>query len=893
MPSSLIALGLMAGENWLEGELALGFMGSFALRLVTTYAIASLLFKNQQSSPQGTEIQLGPATDNKIPVVYGRRYAKPIITDAIISTDQKWMWYVLSFGETTNTDLSDINFGNIYYDGKLLIFDKNNPSEITGWYTQPKKHSRIGGQYTTKAAGKLSMWFYKNGSMVTGTTHNCYDMIDNGNNNFDIGTLYTGTTSIDAISLLQDNVTGGGIPSATQWTTATTMNNTVFAVIRLNYDSNSGIYGLGGMDAEIINTMNEPGTVIYDYLTNTSYGCGVDPANINVPSLLALNDTSNTPLTIVDTQGTTVTNTTTYQINGILDTTQDCLTNLNNLTDACDSWLQWDERLGQWGVIANISLSQKLQTNQISIASTTTTVLIGQGVIQGNNQLGLWNTSPIPPLGSKLDPALSSYFPDGTYVVDVTQGINGINYLVLNNSALQTYETGQPLNPPVPVNFYYDAPLSTDIARIVSTMTMRVITSDHIIGGINLTPTDLKASANQITVAFPNSDIINQVDYRYYWLEDQFKSPNEPVNNVDVNMPFVTDSIQATYLGYRKLWMSREDIIINFSMDYSGIGINAGDVIAIQHEWYGWEPGNYNGLYCPGRPFRVVQIKESKDNNGFLSVQITAGSYNDSIYYTMNPHFYTPDTFGMAIDAGYATAPGQPTTPASLVNPTPQYPNESVPYFVVSSSTPQSGIVLAMELWYGLTPEFGNTWQLLQTITGNEQGFGGTIPNSTPADTTYVNFVVSTIAAGSYYFGTRALSVNNQYGPPSVFSSPVFVWTPTVQAGTAVQATNSTNATNVNMNNGNGTFYITHSAATSGNSAQYASTNLTYNSTNQTLTTPNINIGSVASLTPISSAPSSPTTGMIAMATGTWGGLTTSTSYPTYYNGSVWKPMVS
>jgi hypothetical protein len=682
------------------------------------------------------------------------------------------MWYVLPFSEANS---GDTNFGNIYYDGKLLIFDPANPNEITGWYTQPKKHSKVGGQYNTKPAGKLSMYFYKNGSLTTGTTHYAYDMIDNGGGNFDIGTQHIVSTNDTAITVLQDSA----IPATTQWTTATTMHNSTFAILKLTYDQAAGIYGLGGMDAEIINSLSSPGDAILDYFTNTNYGCGIALSNINTATLATLNYYSNQPLSIYDTDNNLVSTATTYAINGILDTSNDCLTNLNNLTDACDSWVNWDERLGQWGVRMNLSLEQA----------------------------------------------------------------GG------------------------------------------STATMRVITSNQIIGGINLTPTDLKASANAISIAFPNADIINQTDYRYYFLKEdrpELISPNEPDNKIDINMPFVTDAIQATYLGYRKLYMSREDIIITFSMDYSGIGINAGDIVAVNHEWYGWTPGQYNNGYYPGKPFRVTQIKEAKDSNsGFLGVQVVAMAYNDSIYTTMNPHFYTPDTFGMKIDAANVTQPGQPSVVHSE-------PSSSVPFFVVQSETPFSGIITEMEVWYSTQNTSPTTdpthWQVLQRTTGN----GNTIPQSTVGLPSYVNWAVTGLSAGNYYFATLARGLNgiSQFSPTS---AGVFSWAPATQAGTAVD---STNANNVQMNAGAGEYYITHAPSSSGYVAQYANNNLKYNATSNTLSSPNINISETALLTPLTSAPSSPTAGTLAMAHGTWGGATTSTDYLTYYNGSVWRPIV-
>ena len=738
---------LVAAYFFEEGTFAF-YATEFAVRLVTTYAITSLILKNQQqAAQQGIEIQLGPATDNKLPVVYGERFCKPIVTDAIISTDQKTMWYVLSLSEAPT--YGEFTVGEVYYDGKLLIFDPNNPSEITGWYQQPKKHSKVGGTYNTKPAGKLSMWFYRNGSLLIGTQHQTYTMTSD-QRDADIASTSTGSTLISAIDVLSDSA----IPLSTQWTAARTtstavvantvediaagdtvifvdsvsgilygaeitnhpdvfgtsnsvvavnsdagsftiaqpaltsltapaaidltnstisgnlMNNATFAIIRLQYDQNSGIYGLGGMDIKLRNPQTQlPGYAIYDYLTNDTYGCGVDPANINIDSLVFLDTISTATLSIVDTAGTTVTNSFTYQVNGIVDTTQDCLTNLNNLTDACDSWLQWDERLGQWGVKMNLSLEQS----------------------------------------------------------------GG------------------------------------------STATMRVITSDHIIGGINLTPTDLKTSANKITVAFPNSDIINQTDYRYYFLKDdrpELISPNEPDNNIDINMPFVTDSIQATYLGYRKLFMSREDVVINFSMDYSGIGIQAGEIIAVNHEWYGWVPGQYNNGYYPGKPFRVTQVKESKDASGFLGVQVVASSYNDSIYTTVNPHFYTPDQFGINQDPHNIQTPDAPYRIGDAVYET----------------VPLNGYVNSMEIWASTTTNVAD----YQYISNVSQG-----PNTFLTPGSVVSWSLLQYPSYTGYVIARAVGPTTY----SDFSTPYAITYVSPNAQTTGTVQNSTSTDSVFIHN--------------------------------------------------------------------------------------------
>ena len=87
MPATVI-LSAIYGSTIMAGA-ALGAFGyaaaTFAIRLVTTMVISSIIAKRQmakfsdQSSRQiGNRIQLPPSTDNKIPVVYGSAFMKPI-----------------------------------------------------------------------------------------------------------------------------------------------------------------------------------------------------------------------------------------------------------------------------------------------------------------------------------------------------------------------------------------------------------------------------------------------------------------------------------------------------------------------------------------------------------------------------------------------------------------------------------------------------------------------------------------------------------------------------------------------------------------------------------------------------------------------------------------------
>lgn len=650
MPASVVLPLFFTGAQITAGGLAVS-AAAFAIRVVSTLAISSLLTRDQPqiTESRGGVVQLPPATNNKLPVVYGDAWVSPIITDVKISEDQQTMWYVLAFSETT--DSGTINFDTVYWDDKLLLFDPNNPSEILGWYNPQQSE---GPAVVTGIAGKISMYFYNNGSNSLNTLHYCKPL------GAEPGSYQPTVES--AISILQDPT----IAEVNRWTPNHLMSNTVFAVVKVKYDSDYGITGLGQIKARVTNSTKAPGSVMRDYLENSRYGCGIASSNIDLGSLAALDTYAAQATTIaeIDDQGSQVGTyflNPRYQINGIIDTSNDCLSNLQTITDCADSWVQWNETRGQWSVSINRSLT----------------------------------------------------------------------------------ESG------------------------FTTSTMRVITSDQIIGGINVSPLDLNRTFNSINVQFPNKEIRDQFDQRYYEIPNNRRYANEPANQLQVQLPLVNTSTVATYIAYKRLWNSREDININFSMDYSGIQIDAGDIVAVKHEWYGWSQKSYGTRVFPGKPFRVTQVKEQKAPDGFLSVQIAATAYNDDIYTVTNPHTFTQAGFSGVSDPNFIDTPPTPTIPTGFVNT-----NSNT--FVVKGEVPAFGIVRSMEFYYSVQGStVTNNNYVLYTVQNYSEGpiYPVTDVNG---DRFFEQVLFANMPAGTYYFRTRAVGPNNSSELSG--ASAAFVW---------------------------------------------------------------------------------------------------------------------
>lgn len=296
----------------------------------TTYLVAviatSMLINKLAGRPSlsggsgGGRQQLPPATDNKIPVVYGKAFVSGPVIDAKISTDNKIMWYVVALAEHTDTTAgSAYTYGKIYYDGKQVNFGSVGAVASLTTNTTP-------AQTDSKVNGKLYIWLFTNGSYS--------------------GTNTGGQSAIDLLSVAQ-------IPPAARWTNNHLMTNCAFIVAKVIFDADAGTVRLGGLQAELTNNVTKPGTVIKDYMINTRYGCAIPQTRIDLDSLTSLNDYSDELITYTNANGIGTSTQVRYRINGPIDTAKNCLDNLQLMADSCDSWLQYSELTAKWRVVVN------------------------------------------------------------------------------------------------------------------------------------------------------------------------------------------------------------------------------------------------------------------------------------------------------------------------------------------------------------------------------------------------------------------------------------------------------------------------------------------------------------------------------------------------------------
>ena len=315
-----------------------------------------------QENP-GSRFQIPPAGDNKIPVVYGSAYVGGTITDLSITSDYQNLYYCLALCEVTNTESGGtpdtITFGNAYWGGKKVVFQANG-------YTVASLLDESTGLYDTSVAGKLEFYFYRNGS--TNPTNSAF---------YAYGSQVMGNSSL-----------------VYQWDNSKQMTNCAFVIIKIRYSQSANLVGIQQTKFQVTNSRYAPGDCFSDYLFSTRYGAAIPAANIDSTSLAALNAYCNQTFTYTPYTGGSFLLPQRFRFDGLLDTQQPIMTNLQFMATCCDCLLRYNEITNSWGVV--------VQSPTYSVAMA----------LDDTNIVGPINVSPLD-IASSFNIA-EVKFPDGT-----------------------------------------------------------------------------------------------------------------------------------------------------------------------------------------------------------------------------------------------------------------------------------------------------------------------------------------------------------------------------------------------------------------------------------------------------------------------------------------------
>lgn len=577
----------------------------------------------------GVRLQFPPATNNKIPIVYGNVKSKGTIIDARISNENRTMTYVLALCEKTQTGTFEI--GDMWWNDQILFFLNGTPG--SEHIVAASKDQNGEGEFNYNYANLIRIRVYSGGcdaseqifpEQSTGNTVNARTMIGESDTNYEL-------------------------------------NGIVFAVVQIDYNSEKGITGLGQVTFQTVNSLKNPGLVWYDYMTSPRYGAAVTATQISTSTsidsanTLSLYSISNQipPTQYVPWPYTTSTNFTAtsqvrYEINGVLSTGDTVKNNIEKISQSCSSWTTFDYSEGQWKIINNRAAT---------------------------------------------GPELATAFE---------------------------------------------------------------FNDDNIIGDVGITATNLEDLYNYLEVEFANRVIRDQNDYYRATINQSLRNELEPDNTLSMRLDMVNNAIHAARSGLIELKQSRVDKIITFRADYSAIQCEAGDVVKITNNVYGFDQ----------KLFRISKLREVEDEAGSITVEVTALEYDPTVY--TDEELYdsiAPAGTGIPVFGGSATlpAPSQPIV-ATISTTTPSFS-------ISTTIAPTSTVVDEVQWWYSTTSTGGFAY-----LTNEYSGVGGFAANSTVTD------IVSIPQEGTFYFQART-GLGARYSNFSTATTTGFYWNPNDYGG--------------------------------------------------------------------------------------------------------------
>lgn len=298
------------------------FAVNFAVSMIVTKVFAD---NPEAQQDMGVRQQVPPSAVNAIPVVYGDAYMGGTFVDAVLSTDQKTMYYVLAVSGISTVGQFTFDTTKIYYGDRLVTFDGSDLTKVVSLTDEA-------GNVDTKISGNLYINLYKSNAA---------------------GTI----TSLNGASAPSVVMGGSDIAVGQRWTGTRQMNGLGFAIVKLTYNRDADTTALSPITFHVAHYLNgagvaKPGDVWYDYMTNTVYGGAVDTAFVDSACVAVLNTYADATITFTNSSGSPDTQAR-YRINGVLDAGQTVISNVDRIMSACDSWMTYNAALGQWSVVVN------------------------------------------------------------------------------------------------------------------------------------------------------------------------------------------------------------------------------------------------------------------------------------------------------------------------------------------------------------------------------------------------------------------------------------------------------------------------------------------------------------------------------------------------------------
>jgi hypothetical protein len=352
MVSTLVAFAIM--------ELGMSYaVATFAVNFALSLIVTRIFSDNPETQQDmGVRQQVPPSAVNAIPIVYGNAYMGGTFVDAVLTVDQRKMYYVLAISSISPNGQFAFDQTDMYFGDRKIGFDPTEQGKVITLTDEA-------GNVDTKVSGNLFIYLFTSNQA---------------------GTI----TAINSSGTLPSGIMGGvDIAAGQRWpASGRQMNGLAFAIAVLNYNRDADTTRLSPITFKVSHTLNgtgvaKAGDVWYDYMTNAVYGGAVDAAFVNSTSATALNAYGDQNITFTNSSGNPATQPR-YRINGVLDAGQSVLSNVDRIVSACDSWMTYNAALGQWSIVINKAESTSYAFNdnniigEIRVSATDITSSINQ-----------------------------------------------------------------------------------------------------------------------------------------------------------------------------------------------------------------------------------------------------------------------------------------------------------------------------------------------------------------------------------------------------------------------------------------------------------------------------------------------------------------------------------
>lgn len=154
----------------------------------------------------------------------------------------------------------------------------------------------------------------------------------------------------------------------------------------------------------------------------------------------------------------------------------------------------------------------------------------------------------------------------------------------------------------------------------------RIFSDSNILGPINVTGLGINGLYNVATATFYDERLKGTKDEVRVFIRDQDRLEYEVENTLSLDYALVNDPGQAAYAASVELKTSRLQYSIEFTTDYTEIGIRAGEIIGVRNELY------FSGSETTPKKFRVISVEEIDTDEGAIALSITAVEYDDDVY---------------------------------------------------------------------------------------------------------------------------------------------------------------------------------------------------------------------------------------------------------------------